>query len=89
MIRVENAVTVNAGLTILYWQIGSRIRHDILKEKRARYGEEIVATLSQELTDDYGNNFNEKNLRRMIEAPRRKQRGMRSLFSSICRGLSR
>ena len=65
--RHNVAVTVNAGLTILYWQIGSRIRQDILKEKRAEYGKEIVATLSRQLTDDYGNNFNEKNLRRIIQ----------------------
>ena len=65
--RHDVAVTVNAGLTILYWQIGSRIRQDILKEKRADYGKEIVATLSRQLTGDYGNNFNEKNLRRMIQ----------------------
>ncbi len=44
--RHNVAVTVNAGLTVLYWQIGSRIRQDILKEKRADYGKEIVATLS-------------------------------------------
>jgi hypothetical protein len=30
--RHNVAVTVNAGLTILYWQIGSRIRQDILKK---------------------------------------------------------
>ena len=65
--RQNVAVTVNAGLTILYWQIGDRIRQDILKRKRAEYGKEIVATLSRQLTDDYGNNFNEKNLRRMIQ----------------------
>ena len=60
--RHDVAVTVNAGLTILYWQIGSRIRQDILKEKRADYGKEIVVTLSRQLAGDYGNNFNEKNL---------------------------
>jgi len=65
--RHNVAVTVNAGLTILYWQIGNRICQDILKQKRAEYGKEIVATLSQKLADDYGNNFNEKNLRRMIQ----------------------
>jgi predicted nuclease of restriction endonuclease-like (RecB) superfamily len=54
-------------LTILYWQIGDRIRQDILKEKRADYGRKIVVTLSRQLTEDYGNNFNEKNLRRMIQ----------------------
>ena len=65
--RHNVAVAVNAGLTILYRQIGSRIRQDILKEKRAEYGKRIVATLSQALVNDYGNNFNQKNLRRMIQ----------------------
>jgi predicted nuclease of restriction endonuclease-like (RecB) superfamily len=65
--RSNVAVTVNAGLTILYWQIGSRIRRDNLKKKRAEYGKGIVATLSRQLINDYGNNFNEKNLRRMIQ----------------------
>jgi predicted nuclease of restriction endonuclease-like (RecB) superfamily len=60
------AVTVNAGLTILYWQIGDRIRQDILKEKRAEYGKEIVATLSQELTKEYGNGFSYSALTRMV-----------------------
>ena len=65
--RQNVAVTANTGLTILYWQIGKRIRQDILKEKRAEYGKEIVATLSRQLTDDYVNNFNENDLRRMIQ----------------------
>jgi hypothetical protein len=36
--RQNVAIAVNTGLTILYWQIGSRIRQVILKEKRAEYG---------------------------------------------------
>jgi len=64
--RHNVAVTVNAGLTILYWQIGNRIRQDILKEKRAEYGKEIVATLSQELTKEYGNGFSYSALTRMV-----------------------
>lgn len=64
--RHNVAVTVNAGLTILYWQVGNRIRQDILKEKRADYGKKIVATLSQELTKEYGNGFNYTALTRMV-----------------------
>ena len=64
--RHNVAVTVNTGLTILYWQIGNRIRQDILKEKRAEYGKEIVATLSQELTKEYGNGFSYSALTRMV-----------------------
>ena len=48
--RHNVAVTVNAGLTILYWQVGNRIRQDILKEKRADYGEKIISTLSRQLS---------------------------------------
>lgn len=61
------AVAVNAGLTILYWRVGKRIRDDVLTEKRADYGKEIVVTVSRQLVDEYGNGFTEKNLRRMIQ----------------------
>ena len=60
--RQNVAVTVNAGLTILYWQIDSRIRQDILKEKRAEYGREIVVTLSRQLVKEFGNGFSRPNL---------------------------
>jgi hypothetical protein len=33
------------SLVMLYWRIGQRINLDILKHKRAGYGEEIVAAL--------------------------------------------
>ncbi|MBL7195999.1 MAG: DUF1016 family protein [Desulfobacterales bacterium] len=64
--RHNVAVTVNASLTILYWQIGNRIRQDILKEKRAEYGEEILPTLSAKLVPEFGNGFGIRNLSRMI-----------------------
>lgn len=60
------AVTVNAGLTVMYWQIGKRIQVDVLKSKRASYGDEIVSTLSRQLSADYGRGFSEKSLRQMI-----------------------
>ncbi len=40
---------VNAELVRLYWRIGQRICRHILQEKRAEYGQEIVAALSQQL----------------------------------------
>ncbi|MBS0272645.1 MAG: DUF1016 family protein [Proteobacteria bacterium] len=61
------ASTVNAGLTLLYWHVGNRIRMEILQEERAGYGKEIVVTLSRQLVIDYGNGFTDKNLRRMIQ----------------------
>jgi len=65
--RESVAQTVNAGLTMLYWQIGNRIRREILKEKRAEYGEEIVHALSAQLEAEFGRGFGEKNLRRMMQ----------------------
>ena len=61
--RQQVAVTVNAGLTLLYWQGGQRIRKDLLlEEDRAAYGKKILATLSQELTQRYGKGFTESAL---------------------------
>ncbi len=65
-VRQNVAATVNAGLTTLYWQIGNRIRQDILKEKRAEYGEEILPTLSAKLVPEFGNGFSIRNLSRMV-----------------------
>jgi hypothetical protein len=41
---------VDSGLTLLYWNVYVRIRKDVLKEKRAEYGAEIVAALLRQLT---------------------------------------
>jgi hypothetical protein len=59
------AQTVNTGSTMLYWQIGTRIRQDILKEKRAGYGEKIVYALGAQLTPDFGG-IGARNLFRMV-----------------------
>ncbi len=65
--RQDVARQVNSALVLLYWRVGTRIRQDILKEKRAEYGEQIVATVSRQLTAEFGQGFSEKSLRRMIQ----------------------
>jgi predicted nuclease of restriction endonuclease-like (RecB) superfamily len=64
--RSAVATAVNAGLTMLYWNIGRRIREEILNGERGKYGQEVVASLGQELAKDFGKGFEEKNLRNMI-----------------------
>ena len=64
--RVGVARTINAGLVTLYWEIGRRIRQDILKEKRAEYGERIVSALGTQLVAEFGEGFGQRNLFRMI-----------------------
>lgn len=58
---------VNSALVLLYWNIGQRIRTDILKEKRAEYGKQIVAALARQLMAEFGAGYGEKNLRRMVQ----------------------
>lgn len=65
--RSSIAVTVNAGLTMLYWQIGKRISDEILKGERAEYGAAILPTLSAKLVPLYGEGFGERNLARMTK----------------------
>lgn len=65
--RGRAAAAVNAEMTMLYWNIGARIRKEILKGKRAEYGKEILPTLSAKLTADYGKGFDDKNLWRMVQ----------------------
>jgi predicted nuclease of restriction endonuclease-like (RecB) superfamily len=64
--RTQTAQTVNAGLVTLYWHVGRRIRQDILKEKRAEYGREIVHALSGQLTAEFGEGFGRTNLFNMV-----------------------
>ncbi|HAF30932.1 MAG TPA: DUF1016 domain-containing protein, partial [Bacteroidales bacterium] len=52
--RQTIAVVVNAETTKLYWNIGERINKDILKDKRAEYGKEIIKSLSRNLTEEFG-----------------------------------
>ncbi len=58
---------VNSTLTLTYWQIGNRINNELLQNKRAEYGKQIVVIAAQQLVEKYGNSFSIKNLRRMMQ----------------------
>lgn len=64
--RQQTTVAVNMALTLLYWRVGQRINAEVLQGARAAYGEQIVVTLSQQLTADYGRSLGPKNLRHMM-----------------------
>lgn len=64
--RREAARSVNAALVTLYWHVGRRILRDILNEKRAEYGRQIVSVLGRALGTEFGDGFSEKNLRHMV-----------------------
>jgi len=65
--RQQVAQSVNAGLTATYWHIGKLIREDILKNKRADYGKQILRLLSTQLVKEYGSSFSVKSLHRMVQ----------------------
>ena len=64
--RQTVATAANANLTMLHWQIGNRIRKDILREKRAKYGEQVLSTLSRQLEAEFGRGFGRRNLFNMV-----------------------
>ena len=59
--------TANSTLTLLFWHVGKRINEEVLKNDRAQYGKQIIATVSAQLELKYGRNFAEKNLRRRMQ----------------------
>jgi len=64
--RGNVAQVVNSRLVMMYWQIGTLIRKNVLGEERADYGKQIVSTLSKQLTQEYGEGFSRPNIFRMI-----------------------
>lgn len=61
------ATAVNAELTLLYWHIGNRINQYILQGERAEYGQEIVRTLADKLTEQFGKGWSKRNLNYMMQ----------------------
>lgn len=65
--RQRVARVVNSELVILNWHVGDRIRKEILGQERADYGKQIVATVSRQLTAEYGKGFTRDAIFRMIQ----------------------
>ena len=57
---------VNSALVLLYWNVGQRLRTEVLKVERAEYGKEILSTVSKELVAEFGRGFSWPNLSRMM-----------------------
>ncbi len=54
---------VNFAMVQAYWQIGKAIVEEEQKgKKRAQYGSKLIEEVSIKLINEYGNNFNERNL---------------------------
>jgi predicted nuclease of restriction endonuclease-like (RecB) superfamily len=64
--RGRVAQTVNSELVALYWQVGKRLREEIIGDQRAAYGEEVVAQVAKALTAEFGRGFSKRNLHHMV-----------------------
>ena len=64
--REQVARAVDSGLVTLYWHVGRRIHEDILQQKRAEYGAEIVSAVGRQLEAEFGRGFSVKSIRHMV-----------------------
>jgi hypothetical protein len=61
---------INRAMVHAYWQIGKRIVEEEQNGKeRADYGAYLIRELSQQLTDEFGKGFDEREIRRIHCAP--------------------
>ena len=52
--RQRLATTINAEACVLHWKIGKRIKEDVLFNKRAEYGKQVIKNLAVALSEKYG-----------------------------------
>ena len=58
--KQQVAIAVNATISMLYWRIGKQINDDFLQSSRADYGAQVIKSLAQELSSQYGKGWSEK-----------------------------
>jgi len=65
--RSRVAVYVNSQASMMFWHIGKFIITELNYETYSAYGDKILATLSQRLTEKYGKGYSYSALTRMIK----------------------
>jgi len=65
--RQRLSATVNAELSQLYWTVGRRLSTEVLAGGRAEYGAQLMISLGGKLAAEFGQGFEVKNLRRMVQ----------------------
>lgn len=66
--RQRLAGAVNAELTRLYWSVGKRLHTEVLGgADRAKYGDQLVKRVGDQLAQEFGRGFEAKNLRCMVQ----------------------
>jgi predicted nuclease of restriction endonuclease-like (RecB) superfamily len=65
--RQRVATVANAAHSLLYWHIGHRLVSENLTDGKAEYGKRILATISRELTSEFGDGFTLRAIYRAIQ----------------------
>ena len=65
--RQRIATVANSTTTLMYWHLGRRLLAENLQDGRAAYGERILATVSRELTAEFGGGFGYATVNRAIQ----------------------
>jgi len=66
--RFRTAVFANVELCMMHWQIGKRIIDDVLYNKRAEYGKQVVKNLAKKLTVRYGRGWGYEKLKHCVRS---------------------
>ena len=65
--RQRVATAANSTHTMLCWYVGQRLLKENLQDGRGAYGKQILATVSRELTTEFGQGFTYAGVARMIQ----------------------
>jgi len=64
--KTNAQLALNSEMVILYWNIGRRIKEEVLKGEKPEYGKEVVTNLSKDLTSEFGRGYSKSNLFNML-----------------------
>ena len=79
-------LSINRTITNVYWQIGNRINKEILNDKRAEYGKQIIKHVSEFLVAHFGKGWGEKHIRHCLRIAETFQD--KEIFYALSRELS-
>ena len=66
--RHRVATYVNSEVCMMNWHVGKRIKEDVLYNKRAEYGKQIIKNLATRLTTRYGAGWGYGKLKHCVRA---------------------
>lgn len=66
--RTRVAVYVNSEVCRTNWYVGKRIKEDVLYNRRAEYGKQVIKNLSSSLTERYGSGWSVSTLQHCVRA---------------------